>query len=349
MVVDDILTWWQSQTAQTQALAQNACCGVVGLMAGHYLAVMVARYLRGLRFDAALQMPGGAGAGTTAAAPRPGAPAGAEADSGITPTFIAGWLVRLTVWATVAWWLAYKSGDEDLAQTLALIIRRTWTLAAVLVGALGLGGLLARRLVDCFPPDRSGPGGSPRSAAGAVGAAVYAMVTLVVLLIAADVFNWPLTRSSAQALWSLAHDLLVAGAALLMGCLGARWARDLATGEPGATPEKRAGQYTALGITAATTLLAVTVLLSTAGVLIGLTGLVVLGYLLYLVRGYLPDVFAGLQLRAHGVREVWFDGVAWRVLETGFLATRVGRNGDIHRVQNRLVLDARMHEAPSAN
>src|SRR5262249_51949996 len=159
-----------------------------------------------------------------------------------------------------------------------------------------------RRLVNCFPPG-PGQGGSPRSAAAVVGAAVYAMVTILVLLIAADAFNWPLTRSSAQALWSLTHNLLVASAALLIGCLGARWARDLTTGAPGAPPEKRAGQYTALGITAATTVLAVAVLLSSAGVLIGLLALAVLGFLLYLVRGYLPDVFAGLQLRAHRVRE----------------------------------------------
>jgi hypothetical protein len=345
--VDEILSWWQSLSAETHVLAQNACIAVLGLVAGHFLGVMVARYLRGRNFDRALRLPGGASAGPATAAPGTGVPPGPEAEHGITPTFIAGWLVRLTVWAAAAWWLTSHNGRADLAQNLAVIIGRTWMLAALVVGALGLGGLLASRLVDCFPAGGAGQGVSPRSAAGAVGAAVYAMVTILVLLMAADAFDWPLTRSSAQALWSLTHNLLVACAALLIGSLGARWARDLATAEPGATPEKRAGQYTALGITAATTLLAVAVLLSSAGVLLGLMALVLLAVLLYLVRGYLPDVFAGLQLRAHGVREVWFDGVAWQVVAIGFLTTQVGRNGDFHRVQNRVVLGARMHAAPS--
>ena len=54
---------------------------------------------------------------------------------------------------------------------------------------------------------------------------------------------------------------------------------------------------------AATTVLAVAVMLSSAGVLIGLAALAVLGILLWLVRGYVPDVTAGLQLRSHQVRE----------------------------------------------
>jgi hypothetical protein len=94
---------------------------------------------------------------------------------------------------------------------------------------------------------------------------------------------------------------------------------------------------------AATTVLAVAVLLSSAGLLVGLAALAVLGFLLWLVRGHLPDVAAGLQLRAHKVREVVFDGAAWQVSEVGFLTTQVGRAGEFCRVKNRLVLDARMH------
>ena len=346
-MLDEIQSWWQSQSAETHALIQNASIAVLGLIAGHFLGVMVARYLRGHRFDAALRLPGGASAGTATAAPGTPAPPAVETDHDITPTFIAGWLVRLTVWAAAFWWIAHNNGRVELAQTLSLVISRTWVLTAIVVGALGLGGLFAHRLVDCFPSPRTDKGSSPRSAAGVVGAAIYAVVTLVVLLMAADMFNWPLTRNSAQALWSLAHNLLVASAALFIGCLGARWARDVATAEPGATPQQRAGQYTALGIIGATTALAVAVMLSSAGVLLGLAALSLLAILLYLVRGYVPDVLAGLQLRTHGVREIWFDGVAWQVIAVGFLTTQVARNGENHRVQNRLVLDARMQASAS--
>jgi hypothetical protein len=146
--------------------------------------------------------------------------------------------------------------------------------------------------------------------------------------------------------WDVA-GLLVAAAALLIGSLGARWARDLVSAEGAASPEKRAAQYTGLTIMAATTVLAVAVLLSSAGLLIGLAALAVLGLLLWLVRGYLPDVTAGLQLRVHHVREVWLEGEAWQVTEVGLLTTQVGRRGEFCRLRNRVVLEARLQGAPS--
>src|SRR5262249_13676167 len=143
------------------------------------------------------------------------------------------------------------------------------------------------------------------------------------------------------------QHLLIACAALFIGSLGARWARDLVPIEGTSSPEKRAGQYTALGIISATTVLAVAVLLSSAGLLFGLAALALLAFVLWLVRGYLPDIFAGLQLRAHKVRELCFDGALWQVAEVGLLTTTVSRRGDFCRVQNRLVLEALLHGAPA--
>ena len=342
-MLNELQTWWQNTTPETQAALQTGSLVILALLGGHVLGAMVARGLRARNFDAALRLPGSS-------------PQGTEANCGITPTLIAGVLVRLTVWAGVAWWLAHQHGRDDLANTLGLIINRTWALTTVLVAALGLGSLLARRMIDCLHgvgkagsqalPYRNGSAVARWDVAGAVGAGVYVMVVLLVLLIAADLFDWPLTRTSALALWQFAQHFLIAGAALLIGYLGAGWARDLATPEAAASPEQRAGQYTALGIIAATTILAVAVLLSSAGVLIGLAALAILGLLLWLVRGYLPDVTAGLQLRAHKVREVCFEGAPWQVADVGFLTTQVGRAGEFCRLQNRLVLEARMHGAP---
>jgi hypothetical protein len=180
-----------------------------------------------------------------------------------------------------------------------------------------------------------------------VGAGVYGIVLLLALLMAADLFDWPLTRNAVLALWQLAQHLLSAGAALLLGCLGARWARDLVPPERAGSPENRAGQYTALGIVAGTTLLSVAVLLSSVGLFIGLTALAVLGLLLWVVRGYLPDLAAGLQLRSHNVCQVWFDGLAWQVSEVGFLTTQVSRAGEFCRLPNRQVLEAHLHGAPA--
>src|SRR5262249_5666454 len=144
---------------------------LAALLGGYVLGVVVARSLRVKHFDAVLRLPG--------SAPVP------EADRGFTPTVVAGLLVRLTVWAGAAWWLAHKYGRVELADTLGLVLRRTWALAAVLVASLALGSLLARRLIDCLQglprigsdasPSRDGGAASHRAAAGAVGAGAYVL------------------------------------------------------------------------------------------------------------------------------------------------------------------------------
>jgi hypothetical protein len=330
---DEVQTWWQSVSPETQTAVQAGSALLLGLLAGHFLARLVWRGLQNLQFDATLRLP------RSASAP-------AEAEHGITPTLIGANLVRLTAWALAIWWASRMYGQVEFAQKLALVVGRVWALAGVLVAALTLGSLLARRLIDCWQDVAPTGNGPAHRLAGGVGAAAYVLVVLLCLLVAADLFDWPLTRSSAQGLWQFAQHLLIAGAALFIGGLGARWARDMVTPEAAASPEKRAGQYTGLGIIAASTVLAVAVLLSGAGVLIGLAALGVLGFLLWLVRGYLPDVSAGLQLRTHQVREVYFEGTAWQVAEVGFLSTQVARAGEFYRMQNRLVLEARLRGAP---
>jgi hypothetical protein len=94
-------------------------------------------------------------------------------------------------------------------------------------------------------------------------------------------------------------------------------------------------------------MMAVTVLLSNSRALIGLAGLALLVLLLWSVRGQVSDAMAGLQLRAHKGRKVWFDGVAWDVVEVGFLTTQVGRAGAFSPVPNRMVLDALLRGAPT--
>src|SRR5262249_11944233 len=181
---------------------------------------MVARSLRARGFDATLRL-------TVSSSPP-----GMDAGRGFTPTWVAGLLVRLTVWGAAGWWLASQHGRPDLAATVALVIKRTWALVAVLVTTLALGSFLANRVLECVQGPLEAPahrnGAAPqRGLAGAVAAGVYGLVVLLALLVSADLFDWPLTRTSALALWQLAQHLLVAGAALLIGSLGARWAREI--------------------------------------------------------------------------------------------------------------------------
>lgn len=340
---DELRAWLPNIAPEKFESLQTIGLVIAALLGGHFFGKMVERTLRTKKFDVALRLPASS-------------PGGTEPEHGITPTFVAGLLVRLTIWVGVAWWLAHKNNKIELANTLVLLLKRTWALATVFATALALGSLLARRAMDCLQgfskngwavaPSRNETTPRRWDAAGLAGAGAYLLAVLLVLLIAADVFDWPLTRASALALWQLTQNLLIAGAALLIGSLGARWARDLASGEA-SSPEQRAGQYTGLSIIAITTILAVSVLLSSAGLLIGLAALTLLALLFWLARGYWPDVVAGLQLRLNHVSEVFFEGEPWQVSEVGFLTTQVSRRGEFCRLQNRLVLDARMQGAPS--
>jgi len=340
-MLEQLQTWWQNTTPEIKAAVQEGGWLLLALVGGYFVGSVVARALRAKNFDAAVRL----------SSSSPGAN-----QHEFTPTWAAGMLVRLTAWAAAGSWLAHRHGREDLAATIGMVINRSWAFAAIVLAALTVASLLARRLMECLHGPakpggdawaRNGNGAQRWDAAGAVGAGVYLVVVLLALLFTADVFDWPLTRTSALALWEFAQHLLVAVAALFIGALGARWARDLATADGAATPEKRAGQYTAVGIMAGTTVLAVLVLLSGAGVLIALTTLAVLAVLLWLGRGHLPDVVAGLQLRTQKVREVNLDGEAWQVSQVGLLTTQVCRAGEFCRARNRLVLEARMHAAPA--
>jgi hypothetical protein len=343
-MLDELQVYWQDITPGTRQSIQTLGLVLVALLGGHILGSMVSRSLRAKKFDVALRLPSSS-------------PEGTEAEHGLTPTFFAGMLVRLSVWVGAAWWLAGTHGRVDLAATLALVLKRTWALAAVAGASLALGSFLSRRVSDCLHglpkagvavgPSRNGAFVPRGDSAGLVGAGVYLGIVLLVLMVAGDMFEWPLIRTSALALWNLGQKLLLAGAALLIGSLGARGARDLANVEGTSQQERRAGQYTGLALIAATTVLAVAVLLSSAGLFIGLAVVAILASLLWLVRGYLPDVKAGLQLRFYPVREVWLDGEAWQVSEVGFLTTQVSRRGEFCRLQNRLVQQARTQEAPA--
>jgi hypothetical protein len=136
-MLDELQTWWHNTTPESRAALQIGGLVTAALLGGHFLGAMVARRLRAKNFDAALRPPGAQ-------------PAGTEGEHGITPTFLAGLLVRLTVWAGAAWWFAHQHDKVELASTLVLVLKRTWTVVFVFTTALALGSLLARRVMDCL-------------------------------------------------------------------------------------------------------------------------------------------------------------------------------------------------------
>jgi hypothetical protein len=327
-MLDELQSRWQNLTPEMRAYVLDGALALGALLGGHWLGKLVGRFLRARRFDVLFRV----------TAPATGAP---DEGHGITPTMLAGLLVRLTAWAFAAWWLLPRYGQAELAQSIPRMIGRVWIVAAGLTVVLALAGVLARRVTECLegvtPANRSGamPG---RSVAGAVGAGIYVVVLLLALLTAADYFDWTLTRNAAAALWQLALHLLTAGAAVLVGYVGVHWARE--TANQGASPALQPAQQTALGIVAVTTALAVALLLFGSGLGVGVAILAAAVGLLFLARGRLPDVTAGLKLRRDRVGTVWFDGTPWQVGQIGIFQSLVVRNGENYKVPNRQVLEA---------
>jgi len=310
-MLHELQTWWQATGPDTQATIREGGLVIVLLLAGYLLGNMVARSLRAMNFDAAVRLTGSG-----------------ESPHGFSVTALAGLLVRLTVWAGALYWLARQHDKPDWAAMIGLIINRTWALVTILIIILAVASTIANRFKELIqdamasdPRQRSAPSGL----AGAIGASAYGLVLLLALLVIADFFDWPLTRSSAQALWQLAQHLLTAGAALLIGCLGARLARDLVTPAAAASPEKHAGQYAALALVTGTTILAVTVLLAGAGLSLGLATLALLGFVLWIGRGYLFDLFARFHLR----------GAPEEVDNVGHVQTEVPRGSEFGTGPNR--------------
>ena len=326
---EEFQSWWQNLSPQTRALGLDGAAVLAALLVGQIAGVLASRFLRGRGFNSMFRVT------------PPSADIFDDTRS-FTPAWFAGMLVRLTVWAAAAWWLLRGHGKPDTADSLAKLGGQIWGVAVALTAALALAGLLARRVIECLegvtPAARSG-GTSPRSIAGAVGAGIYALVLLLMLLTVADSFDWPQTRHAAASLWQLALNLLTAGAAVLVGWLGARWAREC-TSPHGATAQPQPEQQTALGIVAVTTALAVALLLFGGGLGIGVALIAVVAALLYMGRGRLPDLIAGLKLRKDKIGTVWFNGAPWQVGQIGLLHSDVGRGGEIYRLPNCQVLEA---------
>jgi hypothetical protein len=271
--------------------------------------------------------------------------------------------VRCTAWGAGVWWLAAEPGGAGLARTLEWAAGRAWSLAVVLMVSLYLARFLAGQVIEFLQSvpvsdkldgwlPRAGGGREPRvsGVAALAGTAVYGVVFLLVLLIAADLFGWALTGGVVAAAWFLLLHAATAGTALLIGWLGYRWARSLtSSGIEAAPPPARAAHYTALGILAGTTLLALALLAATLQGLVGVAVVLLLAFVLWPLRVYMPDVWAGILLKGQKVQQVRLDGELSQVGEVGLLTTRLQRQEEQLTRRNGLVLEAHLQGASKSN
>jgi hypothetical protein len=280
-----------------------------------------------------------------------------------TPSGLLSGLVGCTAWGAGVWWLATEHGGISLARTLEWAAGRIWSLTGVLLVALYLARFLAGQVLAFLPAaplsdklDRWLPGTSGdresrvSSVAALAGIAVYCVVFLLVLLIAADLFGWTLTGGVVVAAWYLLLHAVTAGIALLIGWLGYRWVRGLTLSESeAASPPARATPYTALGILAGTTLLAITLLATSLQGVIGVGAVLLVAFVLWPLRSYVPDLWAGILLKSQKVQHVSLDGELSQVDEVGLLTTRLHRQEQQMTRRNRLVLEAHLQGASKSN
>jgi hypothetical protein len=349
--------WWRELTPGSQAFLRGAAVMVVAFLAAEVVARMVGRRLRAGNFDGSLRAPW---------LPAPGA--GRVGGWPITPSGLVSGLLRLTVWGVGVWLLATEQGWTAVAAGLEWTAGRVWSLAAVLIVGLCLARFVAGQLIeflqsgplseklDGWLPRAGALGGlgglrEPRvpSVAALAGTAVYGVVFLLVLLVAADLFGWALTGSALAAAWVLLLHVVTAGIALSIGWLGYRWARSLTLAAAETAPlPARAAHYTALGIVAGATLLAIA-LLATLHAVAGVAVMLLLAFVLWPLRGYVADVWAGMLLQGQKVEQVRLDGEFAKVGEVGLLTTRLQRQDEQVNRRNRVVLEAHLQGAARSN
>jgi hypothetical protein len=343
-------TWWHALTLESQVLVRGAAVLLGAFAVGQFLGHLAWRRLRARNFDASLRPPWLAATGAGRAEVRP-----------FTATGLVSLLVRCSAWGGGVWWLAHEQGSA-LAPALAWVAGRVWSLAAVVMIALYLARFLAGQVIEFLqsPPlsdklegwlSRPMGGREPRAWGVAIlaGTAVYGVVCLLVLLIAADLFGWALTGGVMAAAWTLLLRVITAAAAMLIGWLGYRWAVSLTFAESAATPTAQATHYTALLILAGTTLLAVTLLGTTLQALVGVAFVLLVAFVAWPLRAYASDVWAGILLRAQKVQQVRLDDELSQLGEVGLLTTRLQRReGQLQR-RNGLVLAAHLQTASNAN
>ena len=344
--------WWQELTPESQDFLYGAGLLLGALLAGEVMGRLVRGRLRAQDFDASLRPPWLSPAGGTRGGPRP-----------LSPSGLVGGLVRCTVWGAGVWWLAGEHGAAGLASALEWAAGRVWSLAIVLIVALCLARVLAGQVIEFLQSaplgekldgwlPRAGGVREPRGSGVAplAGTAVYAVVFLLVLLIAADLFGWALTGNVVAAAWHLLLHAVTAGTALLMGWLGYRWARGLiVSGAEATTPPARAAHYAALGILTGTTLLAIALLAATYHGLVGAAFVLLLAFVVWPLRAYVPDVWAGILLKGQNVQHVRIDGEHAQVGEVGLLTTRLDRLQEHVTRRNGLVLEAHLQGAAESN
>ena len=275
---------------------------------------------------------------------------------------LVGWIFGLSILAAACWWLARVHESTALADMLWTVLVRAWEVTIVVFPALLISGWLARSVYDLmhtpwlkgeldalFPTPPEGGGSFSETAAKGLCIVIYAAFFLFIPVAIAGLFELSSLQVLVGPAWQICARLLTALIVFVVGYLGVAWARAQArrigangdSGVPGTSnPPSPLGDQVGLGIVVATVVLALGMLVGVSSIVGALVIGCLLAFLLWPIRPYMRDLWAGLLLRHQNVKEVEIDGAMRSVKGIGPLMARLELDGEELTQRNGEVLAA---------
>jgi ABC-type multidrug transport system fused ATPase/permease subunit len=328
--------WWEVLASSVREAIIVALVLVTALVVGKIVGALVKAVSKGLGADEVFKTPW-----SQTSLSRPSK----------TPSDAIGYLCVGTLWAGVSWWLAARYQLTDIANAIRVATGRVWILAVVFGFAVGLSNWLMRSLLELLRSptvkdwsEKLMPSGREQISDTVVRAfafLVYGFLLLFVLLVATDLFGMNITAEAIKALWELTLRLIIAAIALGVGWLGVRWLEKLREfPELAQPPPTLVQQLARLGIVGVSLLLVLILLTGGSSDLIALLIVALVALFILPLRDYIPDLWAGLMLKLHNVREVVIDGKQVKLMKIGALACDLNSGDSQLIMRNREVLDA---------
>jgi ABC-type multidrug transport system fused ATPase/permease subunit len=328
--------WWDGLASSVREAIIVALVLVTALVVGKIVGALVKAVSKGLGADEVFKTPW-----SQTSLSRPSK----------TPSDAIGYLCVGTLWAGVSWWLAARYQLTDIANAIRVATGRVWILAVVFGFAVGLSNWLMRSLLELLRSptvkdwsEKLMPSGREQISDTVVRAfafLVYGFLLLFVLLVATDLFGMNITAEAIKALWELTLRLIIAAIALGVGWLGVRWLEKLREfPELAQPPPTLVQQLARLGIVGVSLLLVLILLTGGSSALIALLIVALVALFILPLRDYIPDLWAGLMLKLHNVREVVIDGKQVKLMKIGALACDLNSGDSQLIMRNREVLDA---------
>ncbi len=259
-----------------------------------------------------------------------------DAAGQLKPTDLIGGLCSATIWAGAAFSLLKMHGMHGHAADVQSLVRQVWLIAAVGGISMVLAGWLGRsvcevidhpavaeRLDQMFTssePNASRPFSKTVSRTACV--ALYAIVLLPTVILASELLRMRATTAAISATWDLTLRAGAALGVLGIGWLGVKWTRLEAADTDG--PRERIR----VALAACATALSAAVVLGGSGSLLGLFIVAGVFYMLYPVRDYVRDLWAGFYLKTRGLKKVQLEAGEAKIVEIGLLETRLKQGKD---------------------